>query len=242
MRLSLAFGLMGLALAALATSQTGWVFAVAEGYLAACFLTLAIIYGLRALGFGVEDAVSRPAWSWLVRAILLPYRSIGIVVLFISRWFDREGLLNPLADRIYVGRLPFPFERAEIQAAGIDAVLNLCWEFPRFSGLDREPGMIYAHLPILDGSPPTDRQFREAVETVERWRSEGRCVLIHCAQGHGRTATISAAVLVRLGLAAEVEQALAMVKAARPLARPSVSQRAALIRFTLDPRTASSLP
>jgi protein-tyrosine phosphatase len=139
-----------------------------------------------------------------------------------------------VAPGLYIGRLPFPFELDRVRAAGVGAVLNLCWEFPRFSGTDREPGIETAHVPILDGSPPSDRQFREAVEWAVRWRAEGLCVLVHCAQGHGRTATVAAAILLRLGLAPDVEQALSMVRAVRPRARPSLQQRAALIRYASD--------
>jgi hypothetical protein len=237
MRFAIAFGICGLVFVALAIRQAderhafGWVLVAVEADLATCLLSLSVIYGLNSTGFEVEDILQRGGWSPVVRAILLPYLALGVLVLFVSRWFDREGLLNPLAPGLSIGRLPFPFERAGLRAVGIDAVLNLCWEFPRLSGVDREPGLMTARIPILDGMPPTDRQFIEAVETVERWLAEGRSVLIHCAQGHGRTATIAAAVLVRLGLARDVREALALVKSARPLARPSSPQERALIRY-----------
>jgi diacylglycerol kinase (ATP) len=234
MRFAIAFGVIGLTLGTLAVRTTfehGWLLAFVEGDLSLCFLGLAVIYGLRATGIEIERILDKPGWSPLIRLVLLPQLALGSVVLFVGRWFDREGLLNPLADGIFVGQLPFPSERSKIEAAGIGAVLNLCWKYPPASKLNRASDLISAHVPILDACPPTDRQFREAVETVERWRSEGRCVLIHCAQGHGRTATVSAAVMVRLGLAVDVAQALAMVQAARPLAKPSSEQKAALIRF-----------
>jgi protein-tyrosine phosphatase len=97
-----------------------------------------------------------------------------------------------------------------------------------------EPGIETAHVPILDGSPPSDYQFREAAHWVERWRAEGQCVLVHCAQAHGTTATDTAAMLLRLRLAPDVEEALSMVKAARPLAKPSRQQKAALIRYASE--------
>ena len=86
-------------------------------------------------------------------------------------------------------------------------------------------------MSILDGSAPTDAQFRAAVTTVAKWRAADRCVFIHCAQGHGRTATITAAILVELELAVDFEQALSRVRAARPFAYPSGEQKAALIRY-----------
>lgn len=237
MRFTLAFGLSGGVLAAVALQLAGqasgawWLLVFVESYLSICLLSLAAAYGLREADVSVEDFLLQPAWSPFSRMILLPYVTLGAITLYMARWFDREGLLNLVAPGLFIGRLPFPFELERLRAAGIDAVLNLCWEFPRLPGTDREHGIETAHVPILDGSPPSDRQFLEATHWGERWRAEGRCVLVHCAQGHGRTATITAAMLIRLGLAPDVEQALAMITAARPFARPSPQQKAALIRF-----------
>lgn len=237
MRFVLAFGLSGTVLAALAVrlarQATGvwWVLVATEVYFAVCLVSVAAAYGLREAGVSVEDYLLLPGWLHVIRSALMPYLAVGAITLYLTRWFDREGLLNLVAPGLYIGRLPFPSERARLRQAGIRAVLNLCWEFPRLSGTDREPGVETAHVPILDGSPPSSRQFGEAIRWVARWRAEGRCVLVHCAQGHGRSATILAASLVRLGLASDVGQALSMVSAARPLARPSREQGAALNRY-----------
>jgi hypothetical protein len=237
MRFALSFSLTAVVFGMLAIQQAGqatglgWLLVYGEAYLAICFVALATVYGLRAAGVSVEGVLVRPVWSPIIRALLLPYLVLGGVTLYVSRWFSREGLLNPVAPGLYIGRLPFPFERAGLRAAGIGAVLNLCWEFPRLSGTDRAPGIETAHVPILDGAPPSDQQFREAVAWVVRWRAEGRCVLIHCAQGHGRTATIAAAALRQLSLAPDIEEALAMVARARPHAAPARDQRAALSRY-----------
>jgi hypothetical protein len=238
MRFCLGFVLCGTVLAALAVRlarmATGgwWALVAVELYLSICLLALAAAYGLRGAGVAVEEHVFRAGWSVVTRAVLLPYTALGAIVLYLARWFDSEGLLNPVMPGIYIGRLPFPYERPRLREAGIRAVLNVCWEFPRLSGADREPEIETVSVPILDGSPPTDQQFGEAIGWVARWRAEGRCVLVHCAQGHGRSATVLAAILVRLGLATDAEQALSMVSAARPRAMPSREQREALNRYT----------
>src|SRR5262249_46772853 len=161
MRFVLAFGLCGTVLAALAVrlarQATGawWVLVAAEVYFAVCLVSVAATYGLREAGVGVEHYLLLPGWSPLVRTALMPYLAVGAIPLYLARWFNREGLLNPVAPGLYIGRLPFPSERARLRQAGIRAVLNLCWEFPRLSGTDREPGVETAHVPILDGSPPS---------------------------------------------------------------------------------------
>ena len=237
MRFTLAFGFLGLILAGLAVrlarhASAGWWWLVgAETYLAICFLAIAAVYGLRKAGISVEDVRVPSAASLVLRVTLLPYLALGALTLYVGRWFDSDGLLNLVSPVLYIGRLPFPAERPGLRDAGVQAVLNLCWEFPRLSGTDADLGLETAHVPILDGAPPTDRQFQAAVQTVARWHAAGRCVLIHCAQGHGRTATITAAVLVELALVADVEQALSRVRATRPSAYPSGEQKEALIQY-----------
>jgi hypothetical protein len=237
MRFALAFGLFGILMSALAVGQvrqaTGvwWILVALEVYLAVCFFTLAAAYGLCESGLGVEDLLLRPVCSTVIRLAVMPYLIVGAIILYLARWIDREGLLNAVVPGIYLGRLPFPSEHGQIRRAGIQAVLNLCWEFPRLSGVDQIPGVEVAHLPILDGVPPTPRQFDEAIRRIMRWRTEGRRVLVHCAQGHGRSSTILAASLVRIGLASDVRQALALISKARPSAKPSREQYAALNHY-----------
>jgi predicted protein tyrosine phosphatase len=242
MRFMFVFGLLGMILAALAIrlardAHGGWWWLVgADGYLGSCFLAVAAIYGLRPAGFSVEDIPRRSIGSFILRVILLPYLALGGATLYFARWFDSEGLLNPVAPGLFIGRLPFPSERTRVRDAGVQAVLNLCWEFPRLSQVDRDPRLATIHVPILDAGAPTESQFQTAVEVVTQWRATGRSVLIHCAQGHGRTATIAAAVLVRLQLAADAGEALSRVRAVRPFAIPSREQKAALMKYLASAR------
>lgn len=235
MRYALAFGILGIILAALAIDRAGraggvdWLVVAVEADAALVMLSLAMAFGLRSAGFDIERRTLHPAWRAATAALLLPYRVLGRAALGVSGWLDHEGPINPLAPGIFIGRLPTRSVRAQIGREGIDAILNLCWEFPGPSTSGRSPEC--GHVPILDGAPPTDRQFDEAVRWVAARRAEGRHVLIHCAQGHGRTATITAAVMVRLGLAEDADDALARIRSVRPGARPSRAQRAALDRY-----------
>jgi hypothetical protein len=237
MRFTVAFGILGIFLAGLAirlgeeAHGAWWIIVGLEAYASICLLALAVIYGLRNRRLGIERLLIRPVWSPVFHVILLPYLVLGATSLYVHRWFNREGLLNRVAPGLFIGRLPFPFERGALQEAGIEAVLNLCWEFPRIGGADSDPAFDTALVPILDGVPPSDEQFQESSRHVLRWHDQRRCVLIHCAQGHGRSATITAAALIDLGLAPDALTALKTIRAVRHLAKPSREQQLALVRY-----------
>jgi protein-tyrosine phosphatase len=56
-------------------------------------------------------------------------------------------------------------------------------------------------------------------------------VYIHCAVGHGRSATVAAAVLLARGLAANPREAVALLRRSRPLVRLTRVQRCVLERL-----------
>lgn len=68
-----------------------------------------------------------------------------------------------------------------------------------------------------------------------RWAAQqvaaGRPVLVHCAHGHGRSATVLAAILIADGRAAGVAEAEALMQAQRPRVRLNRRQRAALLAW-----------
>ncbi len=161
MRFAIVFGILGVALTGLAVHMAEeaagiwWLVVALEAYFAACFVMLAWLYGLRQAGLPVEDCFRRRGSSSAMRAILFPYLVLAGITLYLSRRIDREDMMNPVAEGIYVGRLPFPADRARVIDAGVAAVLNLCWEFPRHSGFDRARDVQTEFLPILDGSAPS---------------------------------------------------------------------------------------
>lgn len=81
-------------------------------------------------------------------------------------------------------------------------------------------------FPILDGAP---------AETTTLWEMAGkigasaRPIYIHCAQGHGRTSMVAAALLLELRVASNVLSALDMISKVRPGAAPNKAQRHALM-------------
>jgi hypothetical protein len=196
-----------------------------------CLVTLAALYGLRAAGVPVEVAFTRHTADWAIWFLLLPYEIIGALVLVLSAILTHEPMMNEVCPRLYLGRQPFPWERRQLAEAGIGAILSLCIELPEWIGRRIAIGIHFTRIPILDGMPPMEHQFQDTVQWIARHREQGHTILVHCAQGHGRSSTIVAAGLCRLGLAAEVDEAIAQIRKYRPAAHPSGDQEQALRRF-----------
>jgi hypothetical protein len=213
----------------MAAGQGVWTVAALEAWAAVGSVAVAVAYGLKAAGFAVEDAARHPRWSRPWRFALFPYRVIGGLTLGLASRFGRERAMDEVAPGLFVGRFPTRAERQRMGQAGIGAVLGLCAEFPPLK--DYGPSIAFAYVPILDASPPTVRQFGEALVWIAAMRSEGRSVLVHCAQGHGRSAIVAASALCRLGISSDLDAAIDRVRAARPRSRPSESQRRAALRF-----------
>jgi ADP-ribosyl-[dinitrogen reductase] hydrolase len=87
-------------------------------------------------------------------------------------------------------------------------------------------GMLWIHLPIVDGSTPDARFERDWVTVGAELcmlRRRGREVLVHCRGGLGRAGTIGARLLIELGMTRAV--AIARVRAARPGAIETIGQK-----------------
>jgi len=125
-----------------------------------------------------------------------------------------------VAKGVYIGRLLNNSEAEEFFAQGLTAVLDLTAEYPeckRFRDLNSRHILIYRNVQILDLTLPTDPQIREAVDFVCRHAKNG-IVFIHCALGCCRAPSIAAGYLLASGHADSGEEAIALVRRARPQA------------------------
>src|SRR5262249_13552333 len=82
----------------------------------------------------------------------------------------------------------------------------------------------YLAIPTLDSTAPSPAEIVRAVDAV---LAAPGAAFIHCAFGHGRSATIAAAVLVRRG-DATLDNVERMLRAARPRIGLNTHQRRAL--------------
>lgn len=117
---------------------------------------------------------------------------------------------------------------AWLRGQGIGAVLSMTEE-PLAPGAVARQGMAELHLPVDDLTAPSPAQLEQALDFIDRQRSRGRGVVVHCLMGQGRTGTVLAAYLIRGGL--PPEEALAELRAVCPGAVGATEQEAALHDF-----------
>ena len=95
----------------------------------------------------------------------------------------------------------------------IVSTLDLTAEFSELAFVRALDG--YKCLPVLDTEAPSMEQLRSGSDWIAG-RIEAGPVYVHCALGHGRSATMVAAFLMRSGRAPSAEGAVEMVARQRP--------------------------
>jgi protein-tyrosine phosphatase len=184
-----------------------------------CFAVAAAYGGLGPRVFGKRPDGSR---AWFALALTLPYLlAVGFIWHLQRTLVWRRDYFDEVSPRVFLGRRPLASDLPQ----GVDLVVDLTSEFRTHHA--RRAGA-YICLPTLDGSAPDDAAFAGLVERVAA--HEG-VVYVHCAAGHGRSASVVAALLLRKGLARDVDEAEAMMRHVRPGVALSRSQRRAVERF-----------
>ena len=99
--------------------------------------------------------------------------------------------MNQVLDWLYVGSVEDAEDYAELQRAGIKAVLTLAWPI-------QHPDIAVKRVYFEDGEPIPDEVFCETLSFVRQQRRLGRKVLIACSAGVSRSSAIAIAVLHEL--------------------------------------------
>jgi protein-tyrosine phosphatase len=188
----------------------GWILAWPAS---ALLLVAGIYWSGRPQLFGKSGGRMAPA----ALSLLAPY--IGLAWLS-SRWFTRGQMpSNEIVEGVWLGRFPTP---GELKARGMASVVDLTAELP-FAG----PGVEHRSVPMLDLLAPGVDQLDAAVEAIEAFAT-ARPTLVCCALGYSRSATAVTAWLMASGRAATVDEAIALVRARRPVIVLGAAHRQAL--------------
>lgn len=190
-------------------------------WLAANFVSLGIAYssGNPAV-FGKQADGSRNLFGKL---FLLPYSVLIFVTWHFSRIFGKENSYDVLDSQLAIGRRLLTSEFP----TGIDNVIDLTCEFSEPSEIVK--GSNYVSFPILDASVPIEDQLKQIVGQIDALSGN---TYIHCAQGHGRTGLVSAALLLHRNPELTVDDAIARLRAVRPKLACNREQIAALRRLS----------
>jgi protein-tyrosine phosphatase len=154
--------------------------------------------------------------------LLLPYLIYRWGIWRLLRRVSRENPYDGLIPGIIIGRRLFPTE----YPADVHEVLDLTCEFPEFKKV-REVRH-YRSFPILDGHVP---RLSDLLRVVLEINHAEETLYIHCAEGHGRTGFVAAAILLSRGLTSDPDEAICMVQAERPKVRLEKCQRQMLVEL-----------
>jgi len=167
----------------------------------------------RALGKRRDGTIAW--WAWLLWAPLFGWMRL---LHELARSVTKEPVANLVADGVWVGRRP----RLHELPPSIAIVVDLCADLPEAPGVATRQA--YLSLPALDATAPTPAQIADAVTTM---LAANGPAFIHCAFGHGRSATVAAALLVHRG-DATLDDVETRMRAIRPRIGLNAVQRAAL--------------
>jgi membrane-associated phospholipid phosphatase len=144
------------------------------------------------------------------RVVLAPVRLGQYLSLLYYRRQCRHW--DEVAPGVLIGRQLTGAEAADAIRQGVTAVLDLTGEFRE---ADSFLEVRYRNLPILDLTAPTQEQFRQAVEFITAEASRGT-VYVHCKIGYSRSAAVVAAYLIASGQAENANEAIEILRRARP--------------------------
>ena len=131
-------------------------------------------------------------------------------------------------------------EAAQLIGQGVTAVLDLTAEF---SSARPFAEVAYLNLPILDLTAPTRGQLDRTIAFITEQLERGT-VYVHCKIGYSRTATVVACYLLASGRARTPDEAMDLLRSARPTIVIRPEARAAIIDYarTNPPRQDEANP
>jgi protein-tyrosine phosphatase len=219
----------GALIGVLAVSYGGWYLILLWPALSLFIISLAYFrFGTVVFGKRTDGTMARSSFF-----VLLPYLLYLWFVWHVVRLLSREDCHHQLSINLTIGRRLLPSELPEY----VDTVVDLTCEFsePLLIRTSRE----YRSFPMLDGVAPSP----QALVRIARQLAElNGHLYIHCAQGHGRTGLVAAALLLTRRSAGSPSAAIELIQSIRSQVRLARRQLACLeIAYVLMSEDAESL-
>ena len=139
--------------------------------------------------------------------VLLPYFAVVWTRWWLTNRLTREPVWNEIVPGIFLGRFPAAGQVPE----AAQLVVDLTSEFPRAASIGA--GRQYLCVPSLDYETPPAAEFLRAARELA---ATSVPMYVHCAFGHGRSAALVAAILLRRRVVRSIPEAVSLLKAARP--------------------------
>lgn len=166
------------------------------------------------------------------QVLFYPY-FVGLrIKLAIQRLISSEPIYNEMkiVPGCYLGG--WPSEEALVPNAH-PAILDVTCELPL-----KVKTPAYKVIHVWDTHAPRLHQIDEGVQFIKEQLALNRPVLIHCAHGHGRSATIFGALIIASGAAQNASEAEKLMKKYRPRVRLNSRQHASLSAWMESKRKA----
>lgn len=199
--------------------KISWAF---FGFVPACLLQ-SLAYGTREPGWLGKIATGR--YSFWGTLALWPMWLITMGLLSLASLWSRYPAIVEVVPGLWFGRRLFAHEARRIPSY---AVLDLTAELPEPQAFRSRSE--YLCIPMLDGVAPSTAQLQAAMDWLQCTHRKGP-VLVHCAQGHGRSACVVLCYLISKGLVTSIDDGLRLLRSLRPGVSVNREQRQRLEEF-----------
>ena len=147
-----------------------------------------------------------------------------------------------VTDSIYVGPQHRTNGKRALEHAGVTHIINMRFEFDdELYGLTLGGAQsdTYCYLPTIDDDPISEEHIERGIAFIGSAIESGGKVYIHCSAGVGRAPSMAAAFLIRGGYS--TEEALGLIRQARPFIKPTAVQISALKLFERNVRQSQTV-